>query len=380
MTELNSKAILERLVAFPTVSRDPNDGMIGFIAGTLRDLGGDVRVLPGIFPHKSNLIASFGPPGGDGIVLSGHSDVVPVEGQDWTSDPFTLRAQDGQLYGRGSSDMKGFIACAIAAAGRAALKNLTRPLHIAVSHDEEIGCVGVRSMLATLASQGFSAAGCIVGEPTEMRVANGHKGKFAGCLRCRGQAAHSANPALGCNAIYLATGMIQELRALQDWLMTHGARDAAYEVPYSTVHVGTIEGGTALNIVPESCDVKFEFRLLPGDLPGALLARLRLTAEGLAAAEQARGRRASIEITEDNVYPGLATPQDASIIQTALAAGAAPGLFKAGFGAEAGLFDGIGLPSIVCGPGSIDRAHKADEYITEDELAACDAFLDRLFQ
>lgn len=380
MTALNSIEILDRLVAFPTVSRDPNEAMIGFVAETLRNLGGDVRILPGIFPHKCNLIASFGPTGGNGIVLSGHSDVVPVTGQDWTSNPFALRARDARLYGRGSSDMKGFIACAIAAAGRAAGKPLARPLHIALSHDEEIGCVGVRSMLDTLAGQGFSAAGCIIGEPTEMRVANGHKGKFAGCLRCRGQAAHSANPGLGCNAIYLATDMIQELRALQDWLLAHGARDAAYEVPHSTVHVGTIEGGAALNIVPESCDVKFEFRLLPGDLPDTLLARLRHTAKGLTAAERVRGRHASIEISEDNVYPGLATPEDAPIIQTALAAGAMPGLFKAGFGAEAGLFAGIGLPSIVCGPGSIDRAHKADEYITEAEMAACDAFLDRLFQ
>jgi acetylornithine deacetylase len=378
MTELRSAALLERLVAFPTISRDSNADMIGCIAETLRGAGGDVRILPGIFPQKCNLIASFGPTGGDGVVLSGHSDVVPVEGQAWTSDPFTLRAQDGRLYGRGSSDMKGFIACAIAAAARTGAKHLKRPLHIAISHDEETGCIGVRSMLDTLVQEGFSAAACIVGEPTGMRIANGHKGKFAGCIHCRGQAAHSANPGLGCNAIYLAADMIQELRALQDWLMAHGARDAAYEVPYSTVHVGTIEGGTALNIVPEACDLKFEFRLLPGDMPDALLARLRDAAANLTAAAQASGRHAAIDIAEINRYPGLATAPDAPIVETALAAGAAPVLFKAGFGAEAGLFDGIGLPAIVCGPGSIDRAHKPDEYITMDELDACDAFLDRL--
>jgi acetylornithine deacetylase len=368
--------ILERLVAFRTVSRDANAAMIDDVAAFLRGVGGQVRVLPGRFPGKRNLLASFGPAGADGIVLSGHSDVVPVDGQDWGSDPFALTEREGRLFGRGSSDMKGFIACAMAAAGRWQGR-LKRPLHIAVSHDEEIGCVGVRSMLATMAAEGFQARGCIIGEPTEMRAALGHKGKFAGCISCRGQAAHSANPGLGCNAIYLAADMVQELRALQDWLMAHGARDAAYEVPYSTVHVGTIAGGTALNIVPERCDVAFEFRLLAGDSANALLARLRAAGERLAAAAQ--GRRALVEIVEANRYPGLETAAESEIARLVMAAGAGPA-FKAGFGSEAGLFDEIGLESVVCGPGSIDRAHKADEFVTRDELEACGVFLDRVVE
>ncbi len=373
--------ILETLVAFKTVSRDENESMIGFMAGRLRAAGGRVRVLPGLLPGKSNLLASFGPEGGEGIVLSGHSDVVPVAGQDWGSDPFALTARGDKLLGRGATDMKGFLACAMALADRLDATRLSRPLHIAVSHDEEIGCVGVRSMLATLAAEGFRARGAVIGEPTGMRVAVGHKGKFAGCICCRGQAAHSANPGLGCNAVYLAADMVGELRALQDWLMAQGARDAAYEVPYSTVHVGTIHGGTALNIVPEACDVEFEFRLLAGDAPAALLERLRAAADKLAAVQQARGRHAAIEIVARNAYPGLETPQDSEFVKLVQDAGAVTPLFKAGFGSEAGLFDEtLGLPALVCGPGSIDRAHKPDEFITRDELAGCDMFLDRLVE
>jgi acetylornithine deacetylase len=369
----DAAAILERLVAFRTVSRDANEDMIEHIAGFLRQAGGEVRVLPGIFAGKRNLLASFGPAGEDGIVLSGHSDVVPVDGQNWQTDPFALTEREGRLHGRGASDMKGFIACAMAAADRARGK-LKRPLHIAISHDEEIGCVGVRSMLDTLAAEGFRARGCIIGEPTEMRAALGHKGKYAGCICCRGQAAHSANPGLGCNAIYLAADMVQALRALQDWLVAHGARDAAYEVPYSTVHVGNIAGGTALNIVPDRCDVAFEFRLLPADSADALLARVKAAATRLA-----EGRQASIEIIEANRYPGLETPPESEIAKLVMAAGAGP-TFKAGFGSEAGLFDAIGLNAVVCGPGSIDRAHKADEFITRDELDSCSVFLDRVVE
>jgi acetylornithine deacetylase len=373
--------LLAKLVAFPTVSRDANEEMVRFIAGALEALGGRVRVLPGIFPGKYNLLASFGPDGAGGIVLSGHSDVVPVDGQDWSRDPFALTARDYKLFARGASDMKGFIACAMAAAARAQQKKLAQPLHIAISHDEETGCIGVRSMLASMAAEGFAARFGIIGEPTGMRVAVGHKGKIAGCICCKGEAAHSANPELGCNAIYLATDMVQELRALQAWLQAHGARDAAYAVPYSTVHVGVMKGGTALNIVPDGCDVEFEFRLLPGDAPAALLERLTAKAASLTDAAKARGRFAQIDIIERNRYPGLDTKKNSEIVTSVMAAGAQAPIFKAGFGSEAGLFEQmVGLPSVVCGPGSIDRAHKPDEFITRAELAACDAFLDRMVE
>jgi acetylornithine deacetylase len=369
---------LSQLVAFPTVSRDSNEALIRYAAERLAAAGGRVRVLPGELAGKSNLIASFGPDGDGGIVLSAHSDVVPTDGQEWTSDPFVLTEREGRLYARGASDMKGFIACMLTAADSVRGVDLARPLHIAISHDEEIGCVGVRSMLRHLAAEGFRAAGCIVGEPTELRIATGHKGKIAGRISAQGQAAHSANPTLGCNAINLAAGMIRETEVLQNWLVRNGAHDAAYAVPYSTVHVGTIAGGTALNIVPESCSVGFEIRFLPGDSPDDLLARLTARGQELAASARGGGRAAAIEISVQNAYPGLQTEEDAPIAQLVRQSGAGAAV-KLNFGTEGGLFnDMLGVPTVVCGPGSIDRAHKPDEFITRDELAAGDSFLDRI--
>jgi acetylornithine deacetylase len=368
---LTAAARLAELVAYPTVSRDANAAMIAHVATALTEAGGAVRVLPGTAPGKQNLFATFGPAGDGGVILSGHSDVVPVDGQAFTADPFTLTRRGDRLLARGAVDMKGFIACAITAAATLDATKLRRPLHIALSHDEELGCLGVRPMLATLKAEGFRAAGVIVGEPTEMRIATGHKGKVNGCLHCRGAAAHSANPGLGCNAIYLAAGMIAELRDLQAWLAAHGARDAAYAVPYSTVHVGTIAGGRVVNIVPDECDVGFEIRYLPGDDIAALLARLRAAGDRLAGADT----RAGITLSITNEYPGAQTPADAPLVKQARAAGAGA-LFKASFGSEAGLFaQELYMPTIVCGPGSIDRAHKADEFITIDELDECDRFL-----
>ena len=233
-------------------------------------------------------------------------------------------------------------------------------------------------MLERLAAEGFRASGCIVGEPTGLTIATGHKGKIAGRICCQGEAAHSANPTLGCNAINLAARMIGETEALQEWLAQNGAHDAAYAVPYSTVHVGTIAGGTALNIVPESCNVGFEIRLLPGDSPDDLLARLTARGQEIAASARAGGRAAAIEVSVQNAYPGLQTDEDAPIARLAKAAGASVA-GKLSFGTEGGLFnDMLGVPTVVCGPGSIDRAHKPDEFITRDELAACDGFLDRI--
>ncbi len=367
--------MLARLVSFKTVSRDSNAALIAEAARHLAAAGGRVRVLPGDQPGKSNLLASFGPAGDHGLILSGHSDVVPVDGQDWASDPFTLTQRQDRLRARGAVDMKGFIASALTAAASLDETTLARPLHIALSHDEETGCIGVRSMLDLLAREGFRAAGCIIGEPTGLDVVVGHKGKVAGCITCQGEAAHSANPELGCNAIYLAAGMVAEIRALQEWLRAHGAADAAYAVPYSTLHVGTIAGGQVLNIVPELCQLRFEIRFLPGDEPAALLARLGQAGAALAAAEQARGRHAAVAIDIDNSYPGLATAAETPLIVLAQSAGAGA-TAKVGFGTEAGLFEQkLGLPVVVCGPGSIDRAHKPDEFITQDELDACDAFL-----
>jgi acetylornithine deacetylase len=367
---------LARLAAFPTISADSNEALITYAATRITAAGGRIHTMAGALPGKFNLLASFGPDTAAGLVFSGHSDVVPVQGQDWKTDPFTLTQKDDRLYARGASDMKAFLAAMLTAAERMDSKRLSRPLHLAFSYDEEIGCVGVRNLLARLQAEAFQAQGCIIGEPTEMRVMTGHKGKLAGCICCRGIPAHSANPTLGCNAIQLAAAMVRQAESLQSWLAANGARDAAYPLPYTSVHIGTIAGGTALNIVPEYCRMDFEIRSLAADDPAALVERLRESAARIVA-EAGKGE---IEIEVTNTYPGLNTPADAPLAQAAVhAAGTEIG--KIGFGTEAGLFEEmLGLPCIICGPGSIDRAHKPDEYVTIGELEACDAFLDRMIE
>lgn len=371
---LTTADILATLIAFPTISADSNEALMHWSAARISEAGGRIRVLDGAKPGKLNMLASFGPNTGTGIVLSGHSDVVPVAGQAWTTDPFGLTCKDGRLYGRGTSDMKGFLAACLTAAARAEKERMIRPLHLAFSYDEEIGCVGVRDMLDRLVQDGFQAEGCVIGEPTELKVALGHKGKLAGCICCTGLAAHSANPALGCNAISLAAEMICEAEELQTELQASGTHDEAYPFPITSVHIGTIEGGTALNIVPDHCEMRFEIRNVAGDDLHALVEKLRKRAEKIVA----RHSKGKIEIETDNEYPGLDTPRDDAFAQKILTA-AGTDACKISFGTEGGLFkERLQMPVVVCGPGSIDRAHKPDEYVMQDELDACDAFLDRV--
>jgi len=370
----NTVETLAALAAFPTISADSNESLIRYAAARISQAGGRINTLAGASPGKFNMLASFGPDTGAGIVLSGHSDVVPVSGQDWHTDPFTLTERDRKLHARGASDMKGFLAAMLTAAERCATAKLRRPLHLVFSYDEEIGCIGVRDLLARLRAQNFQAQGCIIGEPTEQRVITGHKGKIAGCIHCRGVAAHSANPPLGCNAIMLAADMLAEMAALQTEL-ANAAHDDAYPFPFTSLHAGTIKGGVALNIVPDACDIAFEIRHVAGEDTQALLARLRSAGARRAAASN--GGAVEVRVTHD--YPGVDTPQDAAIVHTALAAAETTQTGKVSFGTEAGLFtQALGLETVICGPGSIDRAHKPDEYVTRDELAACDTFLDRI--
>ena len=371
---INTAEILATLIAFPTISADNNDTLIRWSAARVAEAGGRVHIMAGAKPGKLNMLASFGPHTGAGIVLSGHSDVVPVAGQAWSTDPFVLTAKGNKLYGRGSSDMKGFLAAALSAAARADKAKLARPLHLAFSYDEEIGCIGVRDLLVRLAKENFQAEGCVIGEPTEQRLILGHKGKLSGCICCFGHPAHSANPALGCNAISLAAEMVCAAQALQAELAQTGQQDPAYAFPSTSVHIGTIHGGSVLNIVPEFCEMEFEIRNVTGDEPSTLVEWLR----GRAAEIISRHSKGRIEIEITNEYPGLNTKQDSAFARKLLqAAGSQPG--KISFGTEGGLFhETLHLPVVVCGPGSIDRAHKPDEYVTQDELDTCDAFLDRV--
>jgi acetylornithine deacetylase len=377
---MNSAEILERLAAFPTVSRDSNLDLIEYVRDFLAARGIESRLYVDPAGRKANLYAAVGPADRSGILLSGHTDVVPVDGQAWSADPFRLRERSGRLYARGSADMKGFIACALRAADLARQRPLQIPLHLAFSYDEEIGCMGIRSLIADMADWTHLPRFCIVGEPTMLRTAVGHKGKTALRAHCHGRAAHSAKPAAGLNAIHLATDFIGRIRARQAEIERSGRRDESYEVPYTTFHVGVIRGGAALNIVPDACELEVEFRNLAADAPEELIAALRADADAVVA-DADGDPDARIDLAVENAYPGLDTLPDAEVVAFVAALTGNRDCIKVGFGTEGGLFSGrLGIPSVVCGPGSIEQAHKPDEYIAVDELARCDSMLDALLE
>jgi len=370
-------AILERLVAHPTVSQTPNMALIDEVRGWLEAWGARTRLVRHEDGSRANLYASLGPEGPGGVLLSGHTDVVPAEGQPWTVPPFRLTEREGRCYGRGTADMKGFCAAAIAAMGRAASRPLRAPLHLALSYDEEIGCIGVRSLIALLAEAPERPRLCIVGEPTGMAVATGHKGKVALEAVCRGAEGHSALAPFALNALHLGADLLAEIRAIQARIIETGARDGDYDVPHTTLHVGRMAGGDALNIVPNLCTLGFEIRHLAEDDPHAILAEIRAAAARIVA-ETGRPE-AAIEIAERFSYPGLATPPGEAAVAFVKGLTGQNGTIKVAFGTEGGLFSrDLGVPVVICGPGSMAQGHKADEYVSADQLARCDAMLERL--
>ncbi|MEM7525454.1 MAG: acetylornithine deacetylase, partial [Pseudomonadota bacterium] len=374
---MRSIEILERLIAFPTVSRDPNRALIDYAADLLTAIGADVTILPDESGGKANLFATIGPAGRPAVMLSGHTDVVPVEGQAWTVDPFRLTRRDGRLYGRGTADMKGFVAASLAAAEQAAKRDLATPLQIALSFDEEIGCVGVKSLVDMVAAAPVRPAFCIVGEPTALAVATGHKGKTGLRTVAKGREGHSALAPMALNAIHLATDLIGAIRAKQAEIEASGARDGDYDVPYTTLHVGKLEAGVALNIVPNRAEMLWEIRNLADDDPLAILAELETAAAEIVAATG--DGDAALESEIFNAYPGLATPPDAAVTAFVKSLTGANGTIKVAFGTEGGLFSAeAGVPTVVCGPGSMAQGHKPDEYVEEAQLEACDAMLGRL--
>ena len=376
---MNSEQILERLISFPTVSRDSNLALIEYVRDFLASCGVRAKLYADQSGRKANLYAVIGPRDRGGVLLSGHTDVVPVDGQRWTSDPFSLVERGGRLYARGAADMKAFIACALRAAQLATERELRIPLQLAFSYDEEIGCVGVRSLIDDMATWAHRPQFCIVGEPTLLRAAIGHKGKTALAATCRGQAAHSASPGRGVNAIYMATELVDKIRVRQSSIEAGGVRDDAYEVPYTTLHVGVVRGGTVLNIVPARCDLEFEIRNLPEDDASRIVAGMRADAAAIASSVQRDDVDVGIELEVTNEYPPLDTPADSEVVALVAALTGQHERIKVGFGSEGGLFsERLGVPTVVCGPGSIDQAHKPDEYIERDQLHRCDAMMDAL--
>jgi acetylornithine deacetylase len=375
---MNSSEILEQLVGFPTVSCDSNLPLIDYVRDFLAARGIESKLYPDPTGRKANLYANIGPAASGGVLLSGHTDVVPVEGQVWSTDPFRLQERGGRLFGRGAADMKGFIACALNAADRATRRSLRNPLQLAFSYDEEVGCLGVRSLVADMAAWPHLPKFCIVGEPTSLSIAVGHKGKAALKATCHGRAAHSACPDRGVNAIYMASDLIESVRRRQAQIAKSGAQDSAYDVPYTTLHVGVIQGGTVLNIVPPLCEIELEIRNIAEEDPGTLVEAIRADADAIAAAMHGdTNTRIELELTHE--YPGLDTRGDSAVVEFVAALTGNRERIKVGFGSEAGLFSGrLGIPTVVCGPGSIDQAHKPDEFVSVDQLMRCDAMLDAL--
>ncbi len=367
--------ILNRLLAFDTVSHKPNLALLAYVKDLLEVVGIAVTLIPDAGGGKANLYATVGP-GDGGVMLSGHTDVVPVEGQDWTKPPFAMTETGGRIYGRGAADMKGFVACAVTAMLEAARRPLRVPLHLALSYDEEIGCIGVRSLIDMLALAPVRPRFCIVGEPTGMQVATGHKGKVALRATCTGREGHSALAPMALNALHLAGDFLTAVRGLQAEVAATGLRDGDYDVPYTTLHVGKMSGGVQVNIVPNHATLDFEIRSLAGEDVAGLIARLEALAEGIVAPLRTEFPEAAIRVERLWDYPGLGTPSDAEVVRFVKGLTGANGTIKVAFGTEGGLFDRrLGIPTVICGPGSMAQGHKPDEFVTVEQLERCEAML-----
>jgi len=373
--------MLRKLIGFPTVSRDSNLELIYYVRDCLKPYDADIRLTHDDEKRKANLFATLGPRGEGGIALSGHTDVVPTEGQAWDTDPFNMVEKDGRLYGRGTADMKGFIACVLALVPEFMERGLKSPLHLAFSYDEEVGCIGVGRLISDLRRAGIRPRSCIVGEPTEMRPVIAHKGKKGYRCTVRGLAGHSAYAPRGVNAVEYAAEAIAFLKNLARRHRDQGPYDRGFDVAYTTVHSGVIHGGTALNVIPHECTFDFEFRHLPGDDPDRLLhefndyVRSRLEPE-----MRAVHATAGFLIEPLSEIPVLDTGPEAEVVALAQELSGSSEIGKVSFGTEGSQFHRAGIPTVVCGPGSIAQAHKPNEYVDLDQIARCEDFLRRLME
>jgi acetylornithine deacetylase len=378
-TAPHSLAWVDRLVQFDTVSRNPNLDLIETVRDALRKLGVEATLTHGDGGTWANLFATIPAHNGEtngGVILSGHTDVVPVDGQKWDSDPFKPEVRDGKLYGRGTCDMKGFIGAALTAVPDMQRTKLARPIHLALSFGEEVGCVGAPLMIEDLIRRGIKPEGCIVGEPTSMRPIIAHKGINVYQCCVRGQAAHSSLTPKGLNAIEYAARLISHIRDMADQFREQGPFDEFYDVPFTTAQTSTIEGGNAVNTVPAECRFAFEFRNLPTLDPDPIFARIEQYArETLLPKMKREHEAAAIEFTKVAAAPGLDAAEQAAITQLVRALTANRDKHKVAYGTEAGLFSRAGIPSVVCGPGDIQQAHKANEFVALDQLVQCERFL-----
>jgi acetylornithine deacetylase len=370
--------LLARLVHFDTTSHKSNLALVAFVEDYLAQHGLASHLVPNADASKASLYASIGPAGVPGVALSGHTDVVPVEGQTWSSDPFVLTERGGRLYARGSADMKGFLACVLAAVPEFLKRKLAVPIHLVFSYDEEIGCLGVRPLIAEIERRFVTPRMVIVGEPTSMSVVDAHKGPVRWHVEITGRAAHSSMAPLGVNAIGVAGKLLEELSRIEAELKV-APRAERFDPPYATLQVTRIDGGTATNIVPVYCRFDFDVRALPGVDVAAIDRRIRAFAERECIPEMGRvAPESGIDIAVANQVPPFAAGATSEAVALALRLAGHNETHAVSYATEAGLFQEAGSPSVVIGPGDIAQAHAADEFIAKDQLDACMAFLARL--
>ena len=371
-----SKEMIRKLVGFPTVSRESNLALIDFVREYLKPLDADIRLTFDDDKRKANLFATLGPRTDGGVVLSGHTDVVPVQGQAWDTDPFTLLERDGKLYGRGTSDMKSFIAVVLTLLPAFVSRGLKSPLHLAFSYDEEVGCLGVGRMIHDLTAAGIRPQSCIVGEPTLMKPVIAHKGKKSYRATVRGLASHSAYAPSGVNAVEAAAEAVAYLKRMARRHRDSGPYDRGFDVAHTTVHTGVLRGGTALNIVPHECTFDFEFRHLPGDDPEKLFAEFKsYVAQTLEPEMQAVFKDAGFDIQLMSQIPALNNRAETEVVALAQALSGNTEIGKVSYGTEGSQFQAAGIPTVICGPGSIEQAHKPNEFVTLEQIAQSEAFI-----
>lgn len=372
---------ITRLIEIDTTSRDSNLPLIDLVADEIRSLGVEPVLVPNAEGTKANLLATFPAADGSskgGIVLSGHTDVVPVDGQSWSSDPFVPEVRDGQLYGRGTCDMKGFIGVVMAKLPALAEAKLSEPVHLAFSYDEEVGCVGAISLVDELVARGLAPRACIVGEPTSMRVIRGHKALTLVRVAFHGVAAHSSLTPQGVNAIEHSAQLVRFVRSIADRFKVEGPFDERYDVPFTTATVNEIAGGIAVNTVPAGCELSFEFRSIGAVDADETVELFRAEASRIEAEMQQENPAAHVEVSIGASAPGLETPDGAEVIDLATSWGGELTQDKVAYGTEAGLFHRAGIPTVVCGPGDIAQAHAPDEFVALEQLAQCEGLIDEL--
>lgn len=376
---LSTAELLSRLVSYDTTSRNSNLELMGFVREYLDAHGVPYRVSMDATGQKANIHAIIGPHEAGGVALSGHVDTVPVDGQAWTADPFTLRHANGRLYARGSADMKGFVSACLAAVPDFASKKLARPLHLFISYDEEVGCQGAQRLIEDLDASGLKPSLCVVGEPSGMQPILAHKGKLNLRVRVRGLTGHSSEPGKGVNAIQAAGEAVAYVASEARRLASEGPFQDGFDPPHTTIHIGTIQGGTILNIIPERCEFIMEWRTIPGDDAQRHVERLRdFVATHIEPAMHAVNRDTGFDFDVLTTMPGLSLDADHPLTAIVKQLTGSNSTGKVSYGTEGGYYQNSGIPTIICGPGHIAQAHQPDEWIAQDQLDACDVFIRRL--